>query len=69
MCYDIYKMKGTRVNTREILTGPGGKPIAKPAPEDFDNPIDFIRARNAWADAVTDTANAAFDRAWHERKI
>ena len=43
-----------------ILTDAKGKPFAKPQRADFDNDVDFMRARNAWRDAITKLANDAF---------
>lgn len=46
-----------------ILTDNRGRPILRPAPEDFPDPIDYIRAVHSFNDKVANMANQAFAQA------
>jgi hypothetical protein len=43
-----------------ILTDAKGKPLVRPAREEFLSVVEFIRAVHAFNDMVTELANAAF---------
>lgn len=49
-----------RFDPNTIYTDAEGRPIPCPRPEDFEDTVDFFRARWAWEDKLTDMANKAF---------
>lgn len=50
-----------------IYTDDIGRPIPKPAREDYASAYEYALAKQAWRDRITSTANQAFDEAWqHE---
>lgn len=44
-----------------IVTDEQGRPVYKPEPGDYSTLIDFIRARHAYNDRITEMHNQAFD--------
>ena len=47
-----------------IYTDEKGRPIPKPEPEDYPTTVEFLRARAAWSDRLSDIANRAFSEAF-----